>query len=208
MSFKIWGASIIALLSSASWACEPARLKFEGTPFAHRPFQIERGKVYFFRGRENESTLAYDSGRREWCFSSTRALSAPALRGCLERKIRNGKPVTVINRGKVAVLRDTKGKAIATLSVLKNLLTVNFVNARGKITGKRLVFKNVTEADSDVLEVRGWNCPNPRFLSCAGGELKTLADNETPEGEIRVPVADLAKRLGHYHVSCTGIHER
>src|ERR1035437_1051813 len=146
LSLKIWVASVIAMFSSLIWACEPARLKFEGTVFADQPFQIENGKVYFFRGQKNESSMAYDSEHREWCLSSARRLS---LQGCLERKIHNGEPITVINGKKTAALRDANGKSIATLSVLKNLLTENFVNAGGKITGKLLVFKNVSEADSD-----------------------------------------------------------
>ena len=213
-------ASIFILVTGFSaGACESARVQFEGTAFASTALQIENDNIYFFRGAKNELSIGYSPSRNMWCYVEAEP-SAPLLpakinhprNGCLERKVSGGKRMLLIDGKptKIFVLKDLEQKPVATINVVGKVMTANLLGGDGKALGKRIVFKSVTKGVTEMLEVRGWNCPNPRFLSCVGSDLTAALDSEI-EAEAESPrlaVADLGKRLGHYRFSCAGIHER
>lgn len=103
------------------------------------------------------------------------------------------------------IVRSPDGKPVARISAEKRRLAAVIMDRQGHDTGKRIIFK----AESDALEVRGWNCPNARYLSCVGAELKTYADQPNEEARPRPSVkrVELSKRLGHYSATCSGVHE-
>ena len=114
----------------------------------------------------------------------------------------NDQPVKAFN------IRNMKQKTVATVSVINNLLTLNFLSEDQKLLGKRLVFKSATRANGEFLEVKGWNCPNPRYLSCVGADLTSVTSFEGDTAVVpKVKVAELSKRLGHYRLSCEGLIE-
>jgi hypothetical protein len=183
-------AAIFILFISAwqAGACEvqPAHVGFSGTPFSSHPLQVADQQVYFFRGDAREISFHYDLRREKWCYSGREAEA-----NCLEKD--------------KLILRGTDGKPAARISAGQRRLVADVYDQRGKDSGKRIVIK----AESDALEVRGWNCPVSRSISCAGAELKTYADQPNEEAAPRPSIksVDLSKRLAHYSVTCSGIHE-
>ena len=193
---------------SGVWACEPARLQFEGTPFMQRPMEIEGRQIYFFRGTDHQIQFVFDLGKKLWCYARPKKVGDWPPEGCLSRLERNGKRLLQVGN-KVfphMYLRDGNGLPVANVSVLGDLLTASLVSPDGKSTGKRILFKHIPLRHDDELEVRAWNCPNSRFLSCAGAELTTSV--EAPAIGTPVKVGDIGKRLGHYRASCEGLREQ
>ncbi|MGZ3722464.1 MAG: hypothetical protein ACXVA9_06020 [Bdellovibrionales bacterium] len=203
---------ILSVLAGVqTFACEPARVQFEGTAFARSAMQIEADKIYFFRGTKQELSIAYSPRQKKWCYSDDQADVAHPASGCMDRKIADGKRLFLINGkpAKTFVVLGLNKKPVATVNVIGKVMTANFLGGNGKPLGKRIVFKSVTKDYFESLEVRGWNCPNPRFLSCVGSDLTSVLESEAEAetASARLKVADLAKKLGHYRFSCAGIVE-
>jgi len=201
----------LILLSVHAFACEPAKVQFEGTAFARTPLQIEAEKIYFFRGTEQELAISYSPRQKKWCYTQEKAEASRPQSGCMDRKLSNGKRLFLINGkpAKTFVIQSKTKKPVATVSVIGKVMTANFLDGHGKPLGKRIVFKSVNREYFETLEVRGWNCPNPRYLSCVGSDLTSVleSESEAETASARLKVADLAKRLGHYRFSCAGIIE-
>jgi hypothetical protein len=190
-------------LARAAAACEiqTAQVGFSGTPFAANPFQVADQTVYFFRGSSNEAAFTYELRQDKWCYVLQ---SSPNERvpktGCLESAhSRRAGALTSLT------LKSGNGNPVANINAEKRRLAAVILDSRGKDTGKRIIFR----AQSDALEVKGWNCPNARYLSCVGAELKTYAENPGDEARPRPSVkrVELSKRLGHYSATCSGVHE-
>lgn len=183
-----------AALGFQAQACEVAHLKFEGTPFVTQNIQLEKQKIYFFRGERSQTSMEYsvDGG---WCYTTAGKVPEKPAQGCL-------KP------GAKRALRDSANLAVATLRVRGDSLFVNVVNESGKATGKQIQFIPRLEEGERILEVKGWNCPNPRFLSCAGADLKVLPVYvSVNESEVIPGAVELSQGSSHYQVSCRGVHK-
>lgn len=192
-------ALLFAIFLGAPWtaaeACEAARLRFEGTSFAQSKIEIEKREIYFFRGERNQTRISRDEDG--WCYESLQRFPQKPRRGCLRQELK-----------RMLTLRDAAGKTVANLRVAGPSLYATLLDRRGKATGKQIQFTQTIENGARVLEVHGWNCPNPRFLSCVGAEVRTLPNYENvSERTIAEPV-DLSQRHGHYRVSCAGVHHR
>jgi hypothetical protein len=207
--------TVLLLLSSLLWsvtaafACEPAHVNFDGTPFARQPLQIENDKIYFYRGTPQELAIYYRASAKKWCYVELTPSQSRPKTGCLTRKISGGKRLLLINGipAKNFVLKNAKARPVATLNVVGKMMTASFIGGDGKSLGKRMVFKSIANELSEVLEVRGWNCPNPRYLSCVGADLTSVLEPETAPGVVPLKVADLSKNLRHYRLSCNGVTE-
>jgi hypothetical protein len=208
-ALHVFMAGLVLALSPAAFACEPAHVNFDGTAFATQPLQIENDKIYFYRGTPQELSIYYRSSAKKWCYVEAGANDSRPKTGCLSRKLSEGKRRLLINGKQVKnfVLKDAKSKPVATVNVIGKIMTANFIGGDGKPLGKRMVFTSVTKEFSEVLEARGWNCPNPRFLSCVGADLTSVLEPETAPGAVPLKVADLSKNLRHYRLSCNGVTE-
>src|SRR5665213_415706 len=210
MRLFVWLGALTIFNAAPAYACEPAHLNFGGTAFALTPLQIEGDKIFFFRGTGQETEVTYSPSRHTWCYTDAKPTAERPAAGCLSRKVIGGKRVFLINGkpAKIFTLRDSKNHSVATFKVINNLFTANFLDSDGKPLGKRLVFKSVTQDYSEQLEVRGWNCPNPKFLSCVGAEVTSVLNFEGDAATVpRLQSADLSKSLGHYRLSCQGLIE-
>jgi len=187
---------LLLLHANRSQACEAAHLKFEGTSFERPEIQIDKQRIYFFRGEKTQVEVMHAAKGEQWCYLSPRKAPQKPVSGCIGAKPK-----------RTLILRDSSRRAVAKLKVLGDSLYASLLEVDGKASGKRIQFTQVKEEGERVLEVHGWNCPNPKFLSCLGAELKTLP-NYVPVNEVTVrePV-DLANSLGHYRASCSGVSE-
>lgn len=193
---------LLSLTTIRSRACEPARLHFVGTAFAKVPLEIENDKIYFYRGSASEISVVYRSSEKKWCYAEVNPPGARPKEACIERK---GKFLIAGKPARNFVIRNGIGNPVATLNLKGRTLLVNFLSAKGKFLGKRLTANLVKKEFSESLEVKAWNCPNERFLSCAGSDVTSELESE-PQGR-PLRAIDLAKKLGHYRLSCAGITE-
>ena len=180
---------------TSAYACEPAHLQFEGTPFVAKNIQLENQRIYFFRGESTQTVVEY-SAKNGWCFTVAGKVPEKPNLGCLK-----------VSAKRAVRLRDAGQMPVATLQLKDNSLMVNVLSETGKNSGKQIQFTAATENGERIIEVKAWNCPNPRFLSCAGADLKVLpafvsvVDREVISGAI-----ELAKGSNRYQVSCRGAH--
>jgi hypothetical protein len=194
--------TLLSLTTIRAHACEPARLHFDGTAFAKRALEIENDKLYFYRGTASELSLFYRTSQKKWCYAQENPPESRPKQACLGRKqtfLIDGRPVRNF------VIRGLAGQPVAALNLSGKTLTVNFLSAKGKFLGKRLTLDSVKKEFSESLEVKAWNCPNARFLSCVGSEITSVLESEPRERPLRA--VDMAKKLGHYRLSCAGITE-
>jgi hypothetical protein len=208
MTSAKWIFVAIASWGSAVAACPSAEVKFQGTAFAQHAFRVQDNQIVFFAGSPRQVAWSFDSQARKWCYENSHKTGGLPAKGCMESRLQSGKRVHLVNGESRAfmALRDPQGKAVATLRVVGQTLTANFLNASGKVSGKWVMFKS----KSGVLDIRGWNCPNPKFLSCAGGNLLSVpeyGETRAPAGEKNpISVVELSKP-SHYHSSCEALVE-
>ncbi len=202
--------SLFAFTTSVQ-ACPvpPASVKFQGTAFESQPLEITGNKIRFFRGTWQEVAVYYNSSFKKWCYGSRKKSPQAA---CLSHAKLGGK--VVLMAGKTVIesftLENVEKKVVASLTFKDNQLTIEMRDSDGKTNGKRIVIEDKSSSETESLEIHGWNCPNPKFLSCAGAELRTIGENifeQEMNEELAVKEVELSSRLVRYASTCEGLHQ-